>query len=1047
MRLHTLELEAIGPYATRQRIDFSRLAASGLFLLEGPTGAGKTTILDALTFALYGGLAGSDSAGDRLRSHFAPPDAEPSVTLEFSIGGVRHRVHRSPEYQRPKRRGGGFTVQHAQVHLERRSDNRWTSLSANKAEAGELITEIVGLNRDQFTQVMLLPQGEFATFLRSSDDDRRALLTRLFRTQLYDRITSELERGKQEATQARKAAHEAIGNCVSAAAEAAGLDAAARGELLAAGRTDRATWLKEFSAELAQTIEVSRAGLEIAVTGLTGAQQAEAAARRQAELMTRLTAALGRLAAHEATRPGHEQLMAQLTAARQAEPVRPLLTALDEAEQVCRAAQTSLAGVTAVLDQELDEWPGGPAGVELRAWLVSRHGSDGAAGAGAAGAGAAPAGAGIAPGDPGADGGRAAAAHAAAAAAWAEDGERQAAALEHLVAAEAARPAAEEVLAGLRAAAEAAATRVTTLERSRDELPARITVLQERLDGARAAAAALPQAREQQAAAEAQLAAAVRAEELRDQLAELEAARQAAIDAHQDAVDAHQRAMEERLENMAAELAERLADGGPCPVCGSTDHPGPAAHLADAVSAEDVDAAASRRDAAAQQRDQAQQARDDVAAEASEASAVAGGATSGQMEAALAERSERVQVAEQAAAEEQQLGPAADDLRAEQEQLAEELVDATGEVAAARQKAGDVAVELARLAAELDTAAAGFGSVADREQALQLAAVASRSLAQALGILAEACAGEHAARLRAERELTASGLTSLSAARAAVLPVAGQARLTAQAAEWESAMARLTAAASTDELTDLDPGQAAAAAAAAHAAAADLAAAQEAERLARASYQDLTRREERLGQRMAELTAAEEAADRTEEETGPVIRLAGLARGMDGHRRIALTTYVLRRWFEQVVQAANVRLAAMSAGRYELARTEEAESRRQRTGLTLVVIDRHTGEERSPRSLSGGETFYTSLALALGLADVVRAEAGGVELDTLFIDEGFGTLDGQTLDQVMTVIDELRDRGRAVGIVSHVTDLKDRVYERLEVRRLPDGSSAATVVA
>jgi exonuclease SbcC len=168
---------------------------------------------------------------------------------------------------------------------------------------------------------------------------------------------------------------------------------------------------------------------------------------------------------------------------------------------------------------------------------------------------------------------------------------------------------------------------------------------------------------------------------------------------------------------------------------------------------------------------------------------------------------------------------------------------------------------------------------------------------------------------------------------------------------------------------------------------------------------------------------------------------------MEGQRRVALTTYVLRHWFGQVVAAANVRLAAMSAGRYELRRTDEAASKRERTGLTLTVIDRHTGEERSPRSLSGGETFYTSLALALGLADVVKAEAGGVDLDTLFIDEGFGTLDADTLDQVMSVIDDLRERGRAVGIVSHVADLKDRIAERLEVRRLPDGSSAVRVIA
>ena len=168
---------------------------------------------------------------------------------------------------------------------------------------------------------------------------------------------------------------------------------------------------------------------------------------------------------------------------------------------------------------------------------------------------------------------------------------------------------------------------------------------------------------------------------------------------------------------------------------------------------------------------------------------------------------------------------------------------------------------------------------------------------------------------------------------------------------------------------------------------------------------------------------------------------------MDGHRRVALTTYVLRRHFEQVVAAANVRLAVMSSGRYELQRSDEGETRRQRGGLMLSVLDRHTGVARSPKSLSGGETFYASLALALGLADVVKAEAGGVDLDTLFIDEGFGSLDPETLDQVLGVIDELRDRGRVVGIVSHVADLKDRVPERLEVRRRPDGSSTVRVVA
>ena len=195
------------------------------------------------------------------------------------------------------------------------------------------------------------------------------------------------------------------------------------------------------------------------------------------------------------------------------------------------------------------------------------------------------------------------------------------------------------------------------------------------------------------------------------------------------------------------------------------------------------------------------------------------------------------------------------------------------------------------------------------------------------------------------------------------------------------------------------------------------------------------------------MRAAEAAAAALAAATGPVIYLAGLAKGMDGHRRVALTTYVLGTGSSRSSPRRTCRLAVMSAGRYELRRSDEGDSRRQRAGLTLAVIDRHTGEERSPKSLSGGETFYTSLALALGLADVVKAEAGGVDTETLFIDEGFGSLDAETLDQVLGVIDELRDHGRAIGIVSHVADLKDRIAERLEVRRLPDGSSTLKVVA
>ncbi|MHB1597075.1 MAG: SbcC/MukB-like Walker B domain-containing protein, partial [Streptosporangiaceae bacterium] len=333
-----------------------------------------------------------------------------------------------------------------------------------------------------------------------------------------------------------------------------------------------------------------------------------------------------------------------------------------------------------------------------------------------------------------------------------------------------------------------------------------------------------------------------------------------------------------------------------------------------------------------------------------------------------------------------------------------------------------------------------------------------QALAEALGRLADALSAERQARQRAESEALASGFgdqdagpaaaqAALAVARSAVLAPDQQADLDLAVTGWNTRLDELKGAVGAPELAGLDPEDAGAAHAAAEHAVARLDAARAAEQEALAACSAQRDRVRRLAARQAEVRTAQDAAAALIAAASPVIYLAGLAKGMEGRHRMALTTFVLRHWFEQVVAAANVRLSVMSSGRYALRRSDESENRRQRTGLTLVVIDRHTGEERSPKSLSGGETFYTSLALALGLADVVKAEAGGVDLETLFIDEGFGSLDDQTLDQVLGVIDELRDRGRAVGIVSHVADLKDRVAERLEVRRLPDGSSAARVVA
>ena len=1001
MRLHSLELSAFGPYARAQRIDFSRLSSSGLFLLEGPTGSGKTTILDAITFGLYGGLAGDESAEDRLRSHFAAPDAEPSVTLEFSVRGVRHRVTRVPEHRRPKRRGDGFTTQPAHVHLQRHDGGGCVTLSANKAEVGELITGLIGLNRAQFTQVVLLPQGQFAKFLQAADDERRVLLSKLFGTQLYDRITAELDRRRAVAVRQCQDAEAAIDAATSAAAEAAGLDAAARAELLELPGPERATHLKQVAADLAQDAAVSAGGLEVAAAETAARRDACEREQQQARLMARLTEALRRRGEHEASRPGHDQRTARLAAARRAEPVRPLLAARQEAQQAVREARAGLLRLVPDPDDTMLAG-GGAAQAFVRA----------------------------------------------------EAAERDAASLQHLADAEAGLP---DRVTALRAAQQGVASAsglVRALEAARVDLPRQIADAEDQLAAARLLAAGLGAAREQQAALARRTAAAADLAGLQPRLADKNAALLAAVDEHQALTEAHLRLMAARLDGMAAELAAQLADGAACPVCGSTAHPAPAQAAGDLVFEPDLAAAAARRDAAEAARSQLTRERDELAAAVAASAAVADGGTVDCLAAETATVDGLVAEAERAAADASGLEAALAGCRAQQQRVAEELQAAAAALAAAQARAAAAGHELSQLQDELAGAAQGHPSVAQRQAALRGAADTNRALAAALDQLAAALADERRATERAEREAMArdfpagsSALSSADLASAALLSPGEQAALDEQVTGWAADLAALRAAAAAGDLAGLDPGQAAAVHAAAQAAGAALARAQEAEQEVRTARDAAQARVGRLDQRLAEVQHAQEAFGQLQEDTSAVIRLAGLAKGMDGHRRMALTTYVLRQWFGQVVAAANVRLGAMSAGRYELRRTDESGARRERTGLTLVVIDRHTGAERSPRSLSGGETFYTSLALALGLADVVRAEAGGVDLDTLFIDEGFGTLDAETLDQVMAVIDELRDRGRVVGIVSHVTDLKDRVAERLEVRRLADGSSMARVIA
>jgi exonuclease SbcC len=503
------------------------------------------------------------------------------------------------------------------------------------------------------------------------------------------------------------------------------------------------------------------------------------------------------------------------------------------------------------------------------------------------------------------------------------------------------------------------------------------------------------------------------------------------------AVEAAAQAHRARIAGIAGELARALLPGEPCPVCGSPEHPAPA--VAADGDAPDPDAAEAAR-AAAQEALTGANARlaalrERLAARRAEA----GEDPEGAVDAAAA-----VLLTAHGAAE--RLAAVDADVAALDARLAEgqrEVDAATARLDADERVAAAQAAALDADEAEVLAAADGLPSVRHRDEDLRRRADQARAWAATLEAFVLATEAERDAVRERDVALGEAGLdlddvllarlprADLDALRAAVdAHVAARARV-------DDGLGRLPADLPADEAAlDLRGARAALEAADRHAAGAGDAAAV------------LTRRAAAAADALDALRAADRDLDTARSAAAPVTRMANLAAASGGEGDLTLASYVLAQRFEDLVAAANARLSGISDGRYELVRSTEREDvRSRRLGLALTVQDHRTGRSRDPRTLSGGETFYVSLCLALGLADVVTAEAGGLELGTLLVDEGFGSLDAETLEVVLAELCRLRDGGRTVGVVSHVDALKQSIAERVEVRRLPGGSSTLTVRA
>ncbi|MFE3329712.1 AAA family ATPase [Streptomyces sp. NPDC059176] len=1096
MRLHRLAVTAFGPFGGRQDVDFDALSAGGLFLLHGPTGAGKTSVLDAVCFALYGAVPGArQSPAASLRSDHAATSTFTEVSLELTVSGRRLEITRRPAQPRPKKKGKGFTTEKAQSWLREFDPvhREWQALSRSHQEIGEEITELVGMSRDQFCQVVLLPQGDFARFLRADAEARAKLLGRLFDTRRFAAVEERLGELRRAAEQQVREGDERLLAVVHRMVQAAGPVAeehpAPDGRPGEPGLTDAVLeWAAVVRTGAREFLDVADSAASAAEGRREAAGHALDLQRERAALQHRYADARRRAEESETRRPERDRAQDLLDRARQAELVGPALRFHEDADREHRAA-VALCG-------------------ELRADLP---------------------------------------------AALAEAGAEQLAALERglrtdLGGLDAARRAERRCaeLAGERADVDRQGREDDVILRDtegwlagwealRRALKDRIDAAQDAATRAENLAGRLPPARRRADAAAERDRLVDRAATTED---ELRRARDRAGSARDDWLDLKER----RLRGIAAELAAGLLPGEPCAVCGSVEHPSPAeaddSHvdraredaayeaytLADAVRADAErelavvhEAFTAARRAAKEEpatrvsealllADGAQQQAPRGTAPTLRTPADLGGAAPAAPAAAPVAGSSSTATATGGAEGDgvlrgpsvpgqasppddalphgtglsQQLGgprsfslgaddPDARDLAAAVARLEQEHAQAHARASgmhAAREELQQAEREheeriAARQEAERRVAArTSHREALDREQALLEAEVArvvgdagsvgerAIVLERRIELLAAAAEAVRTAESTAERlkeadgrladAVSRAGFDTPSAAAAALLSEAEQSALRHEIDAWQA-----EAAAVADRLAEPDTR------AAAGQAPADPATAEHAHDAAERTLRDATAGLAAAHDRCAQLGRLSRQALAEARRLGPlrdaydrVARLAGLTAGTssENDRRMRLESYVLAARLEQVAAAATARLQRMSSGRYTLVHSD-ARAGGKRSGLGLHVVDAWTGRERDTATLSGGETFFASLALALGLADVVTEEAGGVRLDTLFIDEGFGSLDDQTLDEVLDVLDALRERDRSVGIVSHVADLRRRIPAQLEVVKERHGSA------
>jgi len=997
MKPHQLTIEAFGPYAERVSIDFDALSDEGLFLIHGSTGAGKTFLLDALSFALYGEVSG-DRSVKGLRSDHAGPQAVPRVELEFSAGGRRYRVQRSPAYTAAKTRGQGTTEKVPTAVLHRLVGPESQAIASKVTEVTREVEQIVGLNAAQFRQVILLPQGRFAEVLRARAEEREALLKTLFETVLHERASDWLEEQAKAARIVVLEQKRALAVLREQAAQEWQPYALAEDLEEALAHPADQVDLDRLVERITQVVAGTRLALEQASTTWAAAQSHRAEALQQAERFDRRAAVRARLAELEQQAPEIEALAAQLASATRAEAARASLEAAQQARQDWQNLQTPLQrdlGRATAARERAQALPDGalaldllhlPAATDLqriRTALAARR-------------------------------------------VELERLDKQAreADLCHQRADQAAQ---------MQQQAEA---RRQQAEGQRQELQQRRQSAEAALQGARSAADRLEglqqaaRAAHQRATAAGELAAAKAAETAAQQACQQAERHRAATKI------ALQELRQRQLAGMAARLASALEAGAPCPVCGSGHHPQPARAAADAVAPGDLEAAEAIEQQATTAQQQAAVALVAISAQCQALQEQAGGTADAN--AARTSALEALQVftnARDQAAQRPQLEQALE--RQAQQIHHNELTLAEATTTSALQAQTRAAERLRAEALAAEVAAELGQAIVSPRQVL----VGWEPLEQALAALTQTAAASdrlvsrlEQAEQRLAQDLLAAGFATGEALAASLRSAEQRQSWSQRIYDDQEALRSQRALLAAPELVAVAEQRPDTAAAEAAATTADQARSTALERHteARGAYDDLSRLS---GEHRRQ-------ADALADQQQQAQRLSTIADRCNGKLPpyISLQRWVLSAYLAEICQYANQRLALMTSGRYQLRLSDGGGRGGRQAGLGLRVLDAFTGEEREVSSLSGGETFQASLALALGVADTVQAHTGGVHLDALFVDEGFGSLDPDNLQLAMDELDRLREGGRLIGIISHVGALRERIRAGLEVISGDQGS-------